>query len=54
MYRGGCAFLERLEEGGNPVDPVSSWHFKNRPKQQEIVSDAKSGWSPIKDTSIEF
>jgi hypothetical protein len=54
MYKGGCAFLERLEEGGNPVDPVNSWHFNNRPKQKEISTDEKSGWHPVKDTSIEF
>jgi hypothetical protein len=54
MYKSGCAFLERLEEGGSPVDPVNSWHFNNKPKQKELSTDVKSGWSPVKDTSIEF
>lgn len=29
MYKGGCGFLERLYEGGNPIDPIQSWHLKN-------------------------
>ena len=46
MYRGGCAFLERLEEGGTPVDPVNSWHIKNQPKQQELKVEDNS-WKPM-------
>lgn len=48
MYRGGCGFLERLEEGGNSVDPVASWHYKNVPKQQEI----SNGWKPIQNNDF--
>lgn len=28
MYKGGTAFLERLEGGGYPVDPIQAWHNK--------------------------
>lgn len=36
MYRNGCAFLERLEMGGTPTDPIQSWHNRNQPKQEEL------------------
>ena len=26
MYKNGCAFKERLEMGGYPVDPIEKWH----------------------------
>ena len=55
MYRGGCAFIERLEEGGHPVDPVAAWHYKNQPKQQEIkIENTVSGWKPMEDTEFNF
>lgn len=51
MYRGGCAFLERLEFGGYPVDPVLSWHNSRKPVQETIKPLEKttqsSGWEPI-------
>ena len=36
MYRSGCAFLERLEMGGVPIDPVHKWHEAREPKQEKI------------------
>jgi len=36
MYKGGCAFIERLEMGGYPVDPIHMWHLKQEAKQVEI------------------
>lgn len=59
MYKGGCAFLERLEEGGQPKDPVHSWHLSREPKQQTIYPkhDTNAGWVPYKDNNgegIEF
>ena len=55
MYKGGTAFLERLEFGGNPVDPIQSWHYKNQPEQQkiELPPTIVSTWKPYKDDSGE-
>jgi len=36
MYKNGCAFIERLEMGGIPVDPVYSWHLRNEAKQGKM------------------
>lgn len=49
MYKGGCAFLERLEFGGTPIDPVSFWHNLNQKKQGELGKNQKddSGWRPM-------
>ena len=52
MYKGGCAFIERLEEGGIPVDPIASWHNKRELKQHEFELSKKlkpetPGWKPI-------
>jgi hypothetical protein len=50
MYKGGCAFIERLEEGGNPIDPVNNWHYTNQPKQEPIKFSKKEPdlkWNPI-------
>jgi len=41
MYRGGCAFIERLEEGGQPIDPVHSWHIKRESVQSKIIIEDK-------------
>ena len=41
MYKGGCAFIERLEEGGNPIDPVNNWHYTKTPKQDNIKFNKK-------------
>ena len=51
MYKGGCGFLERLEMGGNPVDPIQAWHNKNQPEQQKIILPPSivSTWKPISD-----
>src|SRR5690606_14526412 len=38
MYKGGCAFVERIDGIGLGVDPVVSWHKRNSPKQGEIVN----------------
>lgn len=50
MYRSGCGFIERLEEGGSPVDPVAMWHYKNQLKQKELEMpepQVSPGWRPI-------
>ena len=53
MYKNGCAFLERLEEGGSPIDPVAAWHYKRQYKQPEIkippILETKTTWKPYKD-----
>lgn len=57
MYKGGCGFFERLEMGGNPVDPIQSWHNKNKPVQEELRMPLPSGsWKPYKDDTgnVEF
>lgn len=36
MYKGGAGFLERLEMGGTPVDPIQEWHNKRVSTQQKI------------------
>jgi hypothetical protein len=37
MYNQGCSFIERLEDAGQPVDPIHTWHVKRQPVQQEIM-----------------
>lgn len=37
MYKGGTAFKERLEMGGNPVDPVQQWHLQMGTYHQEQI-----------------
>lgn len=52
MYKGGCAFLERLDEGGQPNDPIQNWHNKSHPKQSKIEMPQQpsfTGWKPYKD-----
>jgi len=51
MYRGGTAFLERLEMGGRPVDPVQTWHNKMQPTQKsiELPPTIVSTWKPYSD-----
>jgi len=34
MYRNGCGFIERLEQGGQPVDPINSWHLLQKDNKQ--------------------
>jgi len=43
--------------GGNPVDPIQSWHNKNKPVQEELRMPLPSGsWKPYKDDTgdVEF
>lgn len=58
MYKGGCAFIERLEFGGIPVDPVANWHLKNELVQKEInLPDKKEetgGWKPYDGSNLDF
>ena len=42
MYRNGCAFLERLEMGGTPIDAILAWHNKNQLVQKEIPIEYKN------------
>lgn len=56
MYRGGTAFLERLEAGGRPIDPIQAWHNQREPTQQkiELPLTITSSWQPYKDNDVEF
>ena len=45
MYNNGCGFIERLEDAGQPIDPINEWHNKRKPVQQEI---------PIQRTDIDW
>ena len=36
MYKNGCAFIERLESGGSPQDPIHNWHLMNESMQSEL------------------
>jgi hypothetical protein len=36
MYSQGCGFIERLEDAGQPIDPIHSWHNKRQPVQQQL------------------
>lgn len=51
MYKGGCGFIERLDMGGIPVDPIEAWHRKNQPVQKEIELPPTivSTWKPYKE-----
>jgi hypothetical protein len=55
MYKGGCAFIERREDGGRLIDPVAEWHNKREPQQQPmvfpapVVKEVNAGWKPYKD-----
>ena len=39
MYNNGCAFIEKLEDAGHPIDPINNWHIKNQPTQQSLYSE---------------
>lgn len=63
MYKGGTAFIERLYEGGNMIDPIAKWHNNQQPIQQEIQmpkyqqikqTDISNNWKPFKDNDVEF
>lgn len=56
MYKGGCAFIERLDGFGEGKDPVEEWHRrKNNLVQSEmpIASEEhakiRNMWTPFKD-----
>jgi len=51
MYKGGCGFIERLDMGGTPVDPIEAWHRKREPvqKEMELPPTVVSSWKPYKD-----
>ena len=57
MYKNGCAFLERLEMGGSPIDPIHSWHMSKELKQPELpaVKEEQSvtNWMPTPDINGE-
>lgn len=42
MYKNGCAFIERLYEGGLPVDPIYNWHLINNAKQAGVKLNTES------------
>lgn len=55
MYKGGCAFKERKEDGSRAIDPIAEWHIKNGSMQEEIkfaeqkINKAfgRNMWSPF-------
>lgn len=54
MYKNGCAFLERLEDGGHAIDPIHEWHMKNETIHAEVntngnISYNSNTWLPFKD-----
>lgn len=51
MYKGGCGFIERLDMGGIPIDPIEAWHRKNQPvqKEMELPPTIVSTWKPYKE-----
>lgn len=52
MYKGSCAFKERLEGGGEGIDPIQMWHSKqNDYVQAEIkLPEVRSNiWQPYKE-----
>jgi hypothetical protein len=50
MYNGGCGFIERLEMGGIPVDPIHNWHLSREGKQGAM--DLSSNLAVNKDGNI--
>lgn len=36
MYKNGCAFIERREDGERNIDPIAQWHVNNGTYQQEL------------------
>lgn len=42
MYKNGCAFIERREDGERNIDPIAQWHLNNGTAQQELyVAEAE-------------
>jgi hypothetical protein len=36
MYKNGCAFIERREDGERNIDPIAQWHISRGTYQQEL------------------
>lgn len=68
MYKGGCAFIERREDGVRNIDPIQQWHIKNGTIQQELYELEKgiiqpsngqtkiidiNGWMPFKNDDFD-
>lgn len=68
MYKGGCAFIERREDGIRNIDPIQQWHVKNGTIQQELYEPIPlvthssnghskiidiNGWMPFKDNDFD-
>lgn len=41
MYKNGCAFIERREDGERSIDPIAQWHIGNGTYQQELFEAEK-------------
>lgn len=58
MYKSGCGFIERLEFGGTPIDPIEAWHRMNNVEiGGSIINTISDIWKPYKDgdgDDIEF
>jgi len=55
MYKGGTAFKERPYEGGDAIDPIEEWHYKNGTKidHRKTNSSFNFGYGAIKNDSEE-
>ena len=55
MYKGGTAFKERPYEGGDAIDPIDEWHYKNGTKidHRKTNSSFNFGYGAIKNDSEE-
>lgn len=51
-YKGGCAFKERLDTGGESNDPIANWHNKSKPTQQ-LLPMTHPTWTPYADDKDE-
>lgn len=55
MYKNGCGFIERFDEGGRGNDPVQEWHHKSNDFVQQVINlpevpdEGLSGWKPYKE-----
>lgn len=52
MYKYDCAFIEKLETGGDRIDPVMQWHIQNGTMEGELkmvpqMINFNSGYRPI-------
>jgi hypothetical protein len=57
-YKGGYAYVERLEGGGRGVDPIAEWHFiqaGGKHEQAKIVyPEPTASWLPYKENDKEY